>query len=302
MPFPSFILGEKGQISVTVHNSSGLSFSITSASISIQDSSDVYIVEEDECTISGFNIIYSTEFSADNGYSVDEYSIVINAIILSDGIEWTEIYTDTFNVTESKVVTHMSNLVKKMRQYIGDEGESISRNVIGLPDGTRKTFRVHHMFIDQNYLKVYINGTECSDFDIDKNIITFDTAPPLNAAINVDYIYYDYSDEILETCLQSAVTYLNDAANIGWGSFNGSSWDYYSLDHESMIITAAVLEFVSMQSVRLPIAISFGEIGARISIRGASLERQRVIQEVRTILYNKIDEHRDHNMIVDVVT
>ena len=105
----------------------------------------------------------------------------------------------------------------------------------------------------------------------------------------------------MEQCIVGAVNYLNDAVPLGWGSYNGSSWDIVNPDAESLVLTAAVLEFLGMQIVRLPIALSFGDIGARVSWRGASGERGRAIVEIKAILFSKIDEIRSTNAIIDVV-
>jgi hypothetical protein len=302
MAFPSYSIEETGEISCTLKNMEGKTFTITSATISLQKPDGTYILDSVAADIDGAKVYYYEVFASSDGYVADTtYDVVITIIFTSDGRSYQEIYADTITITSVDNATYMSNLIKKMRQYIGDEGESVSRGVIGMPDGTRTTFRLHHMYVDQNYLTVSVNGAAVTAFEIEKNIITFDSAPALNAAIVVDYLYYEYSDEILETCIVSAVDYLNDAASLGFGSYNGSSWSTINQDVDSMILTAAVLEFVSMQIVRLPVAISFGDIGARISLRGAGMERQRAIQEIRTMLYSKIDEYRVVGIPVDVI-
>ena len=303
MPFPSFTLDEVGDISFTLRNMDGEAFTITSATISIY-SGTTYTREEVSAQIDGARVYYRETFSVANGYSSgSSYNvlIIINATVGST--VYTERYMDTIEVTADAAVTYLSNLIKKMRGYIDDIGESVSRGVIGLADGSRTVFRLHHNYVDQNWMNITVNGSATTGYSLENNILTFTSAPSLNAAIVADYVYYDYPDSVLETCIKNAVAYLNDAANIGWGSFNGTSWSINSSDEEEgLVLTAAVLEFVSMQMVRLPIAISFGDIGARISIRGAGSERQRAIVEMRAMLYDKIREYRDSDIEFNIIT
>jgi hypothetical protein len=302
MPFPSYALGEAGDIYCTLKDKMGQSFTISAATLSVLDSDETYIREDVTATIEGAKVYYKETFSTVNGYVADStYTVKIEMTITQGGVTRTELYTDTIDITSDEAVTYISNIIYKMRQYIGDEGESVSRGVIGMPDGTRTTFRLHHTYVDQNYLSATVDGVAETGFEIDKNIITFDSAPVINAAIVVDYLYYEYSDDILETCIVNAVDYLNDAVSLGFGDYNGNSWSTVDQSADSLILTAAVLEFVSMQIVRLPVALSFGDIGARISLRGAGMERQRAIVEIRTILYEKIDQYNVTGLTVDVI-
>ena len=192
--------------------------------------------------------------------------------------------------------------VDKIRAYIDDLGEYVSRNLIGAADGNRRLFLLRHHNIDLQTLIITVNGEQTTNYVIADNKIHFDSAPTINSAMIADYLFYEYSTEILRQAVTRAVGYLDRAINLGWGNAVNNVWEKtLTYDIEDLILTAAILEFLQMQITRLPVAISFGDIGARVSLRGAGMERQRAIQEIKNVLYEKIDQYRDHIIIFGVV-
>jgi hypothetical protein len=233
------------------------------------------------------------------------------------GYNPTNPYTLTVNGTTNLIITiptisysapmdgvTLSTLVDRMRIYIDDKGTNVSQGVIGFPDGNRKIFMLHHMNIDDDSLILTINGTQSTAWILYDNKIVFTTAPALNSAIIADYIYYEYNDDILEQCVRRSIGFLDKTIDMGWGSMDVyENWDVtMNYSEEDIILTCCVLELLQMQIVRMPIALSFGDVGARISLRGAATERTKAASELRQILYDKIREYRtfeiDSNLII----
>jgi hypothetical protein len=285
---------ETQEIGCTFQEREGNAFTITEALMDIADADGTLIRDGVSCTISGGDVFYSETFSTVNGYTGDtEYTVTITATIVTDSSTYVEIFEDTIYVIDTSSFVSISKLVDQLRIYISDIGETTTRNVIGMPDGTRAIFRLHHNNVGQGTLTLTVDGAAETNFNLSKNVITFLVAPTLNASILADYTFFEYSAESLEFCIKQAVNYLKNAIDLDWGDIRGDVWLIDSDELlESIIVTAAILEFVQMQMVRLPVAISFGDIGVRISLRGAVGERKLVVQQVSQILDDKIREHR----------
>jgi hypothetical protein len=195
-------------------------------------------------------------------------------------------------------------LVDRMRIYIDDKGTNVSQGVIGLPDGNRKNFMLHHMNIDDDSLILTVNGTQSTAWILYDNKIVFTSAPALNASIIADYIYYEYNDDILEQCVRRSIGFLDKTIDMGWGNMDVyENWDVtMNYSEEDIILTCCVLELLQMQIVRMPIALSFGDVGARISLRGAATERTKAASELRQILYDKIREYRTYELDSNLIT
>lgn len=198
----------------------------------------------------------------------------------------------------------LATLVDRMRIYIDDKGTNVSQGVIGFPDGNRKIFMLHHMNIDDDSLILTINGTQSTAWVLYDNKIVFTSAPALNSAIIADYIYYEYNDDILEQCVRRSIGFLDKTIDLGWGNMDVyENWDVtMNYSEEDIILTCCVLELLQMQIVRMPIALSFGDVGARISLRGAATERTKAASELKQILYDKIREYRTYEIDSNLIT
>ena len=303
MPFPSPLLNETQDIVCTFAEKYGNEFTITSAVVTIEDLNGNKIRDNVSCYIINHDVFYTETFTEANGYSGDTtYLVTFTAQLETIVNQYTEIFEDTIYVIDTSPYVDINALVQKLRIYIDDMGERTTRNVIGMADGTRTKFRLQHRNVGEGTVTIRVNGTEVTDFYLDRDEIVFDTAPPLNAVIVADYSFYQYSTSFLELCVKNAVDYLKDLIGLDWGELRGNVWLVESNDRlESIILAAAVLEFVQMQMVQLPAAISFGDIGVRVSLRGAVGERKQVVEQVRNILFDKINEYRSSELEFGVV-
>lgn len=302
MSLQSPILGQKMEIGFSVKERTGESFTITAATITITDAADNVLRDAVDCVIDGKRVYYIETFSTDNGYAINStYDVTINASITMSSSSYTEIFQDTVYVLDTVYVS-LEKLINDIRVYIDDEGEAITRNLVGLADGTRTKFRLQNKNVDSDSLVIYVNGIANTAYTKSGDIITFTNAPALNAALVADYTCYSYADSILEICIRQAVSYLNDAAEIGWGEAYGDVWLKDASDLEiSLVIMAALLEFTQMQMIRLPVTISFGDVGARISLRGATGDRQRVVKQMTETLNDRIMEYREMRITFSVI-
>ncbi len=294
MAFPSPLLTETQEIGCTFKEREGNAFTITAATMDIEAPDGTLLRDNVNCTISGADAFYSETFSTANGYAGDTtYTVTVTATITTSFGSYTEIFEDTIYVIDSSAYINIADIVDRIRIYIDDIGATTTRNVIGMADGTRTVFRLHHTNVGQGTVTLWVNGEIVTNFNLDKNVITFIDPPPINSSIVADYTYFEYSTESIELCIKSAVNYLKNAIDLDWGDLRGDVWLAEKNEVlESIVATAAILEFVQMQMVRLPVAISFGDIGVRISLRGAVGERKQVVQQVEQILTDKIREYR----------
>jgi len=102
---------------------------------------------------------------------------------------------------------YLKSLIPVFARGIRDIGKPIRNEFIGTGNGTKEEFQLEYYPLKADSVEIYVDGVRNLLITINSEygLITFGTAPADKASVTANYLYYGYSDGLLQDYLADAI-------------------------------------------------------------------------------------------------
>lgn len=189
----------------------------------------------------------------------------------------------------------LKELVPTLSRGIRDIGKIVREEFVGIGDGNKTIFQLKRYPIKADSIEVFVDGMPNLVITINSEygLITFNTAPAVGANITANYLYYSFSDGLLQDYLADSTIRLEIVKYQGYKVLRDTNDDAYleaepTDAYKMVIVLQAIIHFVEAGLVEDKLIVTR-------SWRNEELEESyaRSVQIIRDYL-NRLYAERDN--------